>query len=97
MFEVEVTPEAEDDLASFEKFEQVLIFKSLVQLGEQPDVEVRNRKRLKPNDLSQWELRLGRYRIFYDLDVEAHLVRVKAIGWKRHNRLYIRGKEYNDL
>jgi len=39
-------------------------------------------------------LRVGTYRIFYDVEEERATVRVKAIGWKEHNRLFIRGKEY---
>ena len=37
---------------------------------------------------------MGTYRIFYDIEKEHATVRVKAIGWKEHNRLFIRGKEY---
>ncbi len=49
---------------------------------------------MRPNDLSRWALRVGKYRIFYDVEEEPGLVRVKAVGWKEHNRLFIRGKEY---
>ena len=41
-----------------------------------------------------WELRIGRYRLFYDVDTVLQLVLVKAVGWKDHNMLYLRGKEY---
>lgn len=37
---------------------------------------------------------MGIYRIFYDVAEEHATVYVKAIGWKEHNRLFIRGKEY---
>lgn len=63
------------------------------QLIHSPRSVTRNRKPLRENDLSQWEMRVRHYRIFYDLPGE-QTVLVKAVGWKEHNALYIRGKEY---
>jgi mRNA interferase RelE/StbE len=40
--------------------------------------------------LAPWELRLGKYRVFYEV-VEGSKVRVVAIGHKEHNDLFIRG------
>ncbi len=60
----------------------------------EPSLETRNRKVLDPNLLAAWELRIGRYRVFYDVDAVITLVLVKAVGWKEHNTLYIRGKAY---
>lgn len=57
-------------------------------------METRHRKVLNPNPLAMWGLRIGRYHVFYDLDTIAQSVLVKAIGWKEHNTLYIRGREY---
>jgi hypothetical protein len=56
--------------------------------------ETRNRKPLRPNDLSSWELRVDVNRVFYDVDKDAAKVIIKAVGWKEHNKLFIRGKEY---
>jgi mRNA-degrading endonuclease RelE of RelBE toxin-antitoxin system len=64
------------------------------QLIYEPHLETRNRKLLESNPLGAWELRIGRYRVFYDVDTVARLVLVKAVGWKEHNILYIRGKAY---
>ena len=49
------------------------------------------RKPLEPNQLGSWELRIDRYRVFYD--VENDTVYVTAVGYKEHNDLYIRGKK----
>jgi mRNA-degrading endonuclease RelE of RelBE toxin-antitoxin system len=44
--------------------------------------------------LAQWELRVGDFRVLYDV-VESELqVRVVAIGWKEHDHLIIGGLEY---
>ena len=47
-----------------------------------------------PNDLSIWEMRVGEFRVFYDVDEERQEVLIKAVGWKKHNKLFIRGKEH---
>lgn len=94
-YTIEYTASAEGDLASFRKFEQVLILDAVDQnLLHTPHVETRNRKVLDPNPLAMWELRIGRYRVFYDLDTTTRSVLVKAVGWKERNTLYIRGREY---
>jgi mRNA-degrading endonuclease RelE of RelBE toxin-antitoxin system len=94
-FALELMASARDDLRFFQKFEQQLILDAIeLQLYNEPLTPTRNRKLLRPNHLAEWELRVDRYRIFYDVDRNKHLVSVKAIGWKEHNKLFIRGKEY---
>jgi len=94
-YTIDYTASAEGDIAYFRTYEQVLIVDAIDhQLTHEPGLETRNRKALDPNMLAVWELRIGRYRVFYDVDAVARLVLVKAVGWKEHNTLYIRGKEY---
>jgi mRNA-degrading endonuclease RelE of RelBE toxin-antitoxin system len=62
------------------------------QLSHEPLIETRNRKRLRPNPLAPWELRVGNIRVFYDVD-EPGIVTVVAIGLKDGNRLYLEGEE----
>lgn len=63
------------------------------QLSYEPGVETRNRKRLRPNPLAPWELRIGALRVFYDTYEEASCVRIVAMGRKRGNKLVIAGEE----
>ncbi len=49
---------------------------------------------MEPNTLAEWELRIGVYRVFYDVDPAASQVKVKAVGYKEHNVLHLRGKEF---
>lgn len=94
MFRIEITEEASEDLRCLKKFEQRLILEAIeLQLAAEPLFETRHRKPLRPNELSTWELRIGAFRVFYDVEPASRLVRVKAVGWKEHNRLLIRGKE----
>lgn len=95
MFEIKFTPEAVEDLRWFRKAERRRILAELEsQLSCEPAVETRNRKRLRPNKLAQWELRIKRFRVFYDVDIENQLIKVEAAGYKRGSRLFIHGKEY---
>src|SRR4051812_5138370 len=95
MLEIELSDTALIDMGSLKKNEQVLILDTLeVSLLHEPLSETRQRKPLRPNPLAQWELRIDRFRIFYDVDCEAGVVLIKAVGWEEHNVLFIRGKEY---
>ena len=95
MFEIEYTLEAIDDLKSFRKSEQRSIFDQITeQLSYEPMTDTRNRKKLRPNDVSEYELRISKFRVFYDVDEEAKTVKIEAVGYKEGNRLFIRGKEY---
>ena len=95
-FTVEVTESALDDLDYLKKAEQNLVLDAIEeQLTATPLTPTRNRKPLRSNDLSQWELRVTSFRVFYDVDEEASKVIVRAVGWKEHNKLFIRGQEYS--
>lgn len=94
-YTIDYTASAEGDLAVFKSYEQRLIVDAIdQQLLYEPERETRNRKLLDPNPLAVWELRIGRYRVFYDLDTTIQFVLIKAVGWKDHNTLYLRGKAY---
>src|SRR5437588_723704 len=68
------------------------------QLRFEPDTETTNRKLLRqPAPFgATWELRFGtdnRFRVLYDIDEEARLVQILAIGEKKKERLVIGGQE----
>ena len=95
-FDIVFTPEALEDLRLFRKGERTRIIEALEdQLSHEPNRETRNRKRLRPNQTAEWVLRVDRFRVFYDIEELAHLVRVEAIGHKRGGRLFIHGEEYH--
>ncbi|RUT03646.1 hypothetical protein DSM106972_052850 [Dulcicalothrix desertica PCC 7102] len=94
MFELDFTESAIGDLRYLKKTEQNLILDSLEeQLTQEPLNVTKNRKPLRSNDISAWELRVDKYRVFYDVNVEDNLVIIKAVGCQEHNQLFIRGKE----
>ncbi|MBI3894740.1 MAG: type II toxin-antitoxin system RelE/ParE family toxin [Acidobacteria bacterium] len=95
MFKITFTPEAIEDLRWFKKAERRRILAELEsRLSSEPAVETRNRKRLRPNRLAEWELRVDRFRVFFDTDQENQLIKVEAVGYKRGSCLYIQDREY---
>jgi mRNA-degrading endonuclease RelE of RelBE toxin-antitoxin system len=95
MYEIVYTLEAIGDLKAFRKSEQQLIVDQIAeQLSNEPRRETRNRKQLRPNNVSAFELRITKFRVFYDVDDDRKLVKIGAIGHKEGSRLFVRGKEY---
>ncbi len=95
MFEIGLTPEASEDLDSVKSYDKKRILNAIhQQLPHQALDEARNRKRLRPNPLAEWELRVGNFRVFYNVDEENNKVKVLAVGYKEGNQLYVHGEEY---
>jgi dihydroorotase len=92
-FEIKLTAEGADDLRGFRKHEQQRIVSEMgAQLIFPPKEPTRNCKKLGPNKLAEWELRIGDIRVFFDVDDEGKVVKIEAIGRKKGNRLTVRGK-----
>lgn len=91
-FNVIIKPSAEGDIQYYRANEQRVIIEGIkTHLREQPSIEGRRKKPLRPNQIAPWELRIDIYRVFYELDDTT--VFILAVGHKVHNKLYIRGKE----
>ena len=90
-FIVRLTDSAIEDLDYFKKTERKIISDGIaLYLKHEANVETRRRKPLLPNPISEWELRVRDYRVFYDF--EGDMVKVVAVGHKEHNELFIRGR-----
>jgi len=95
-FAIHFTKTAAGHIRAYRKFEQRIILDGIeAQLEHEPTTETRNKKRLGDNELSDWELRIQDFRVFYDVIAEEDCcaVKVKAVGHKEHNKLCIAGKE----
>ena len=94
-YEIELTHEADRHLAGLSARERATVLESLEKrLAYDPTVETRNRKPLRPNPVAPWELRIGRLRVYFDVEQEPrHVVRVQAVGIKDGNRVWIGGEE----
>jgi mRNA-degrading endonuclease RelE of RelBE toxin-antitoxin system len=68
-------------------------------LSSEPEKETRNRKPLEVPAVygAQWELRFGarnRFRVFYEVEWEARIVTILAIGVKERTVLHIGQEEF---
>jgi mRNA-degrading endonuclease RelE of RelBE toxin-antitoxin system len=93
-YQIEVSEDARADLSYYSAFERKIITSEIrVQLAHQPQVETKNRKPLRDNPIASWELRVGKYRVFYEVAETVRIVAIVAVGHKEHDILMVRDKE----
>jgi len=93
-YHIEITEESKNDFSYYSVFERKLLVSEIRgQLTYEPKVETKNRKPLRENPVASWELRVGKYRVFYEVNENTQTVTIVAIGHKEHSALMIRGKE----
>ena len=86
------------DLRWFGKLDGRLLLDELERrLSSDPTAETRNLKTLRPNPVAQRELRLyGKYRVLFNVDIDAEEVVVVLVGEKRGDALVVQGKEFTE-
>ena len=101
MYEVKYAEDVSKDLKELTAFKRKEILDRIhEELLNEPTRETRNKKVLADVE-PPWpfkdplrELRVGDYRVFYDVDSASQEVHVLAVGVKDRNRLSIGGEEY---
>ncbi len=94
-YAINIADEAASHLGGLTRYAQRIVLDGIeLHLRHQPTQETRRVKRMRPNPVATWELRLGDYRILYDVAEEERTVNVLVVGEKRGNQLYVLGKEY---
>jgi hypothetical protein len=90
---IEYSPEAEEHLQRLTVRQRKIVFDTVDrQLLNQPNVETKNRKPMRPNPVAPWELRMGAC-AYYDVEEHpASKVVVAAVGVKERNRVRIGGE-----
>jgi mRNA-degrading endonuclease RelE of RelBE toxin-antitoxin system len=74
-YRIDVTEEAKIDFSHYTAFERKLVVSEVrEQLTHEPLVETKNRKSLRDNPIASWELRIGKYRVFYEVNEPAQMV-----------------------
>src|SRR5262249_26012161 len=88
-YAVEIVPSALDELRAIDAFHRQRIVQAIdEQLPYQPTVSTRNRKPLQGADASfqfeppLWELRVGDFRVFYDVNEAEQRVSIRAVREK---------------
>ena len=94
-YRIEYSPDAEDHLRGLSVREQRNLVDAVdEQLADQPTVETRNRKPMRPNPIAPWELRAAHLRIYDEVREEPEpVVVVLAVGVKDRNVVRIGGEE----
>ena len=94
-FALEYSRDAVVHLEMLSKRDQQRIVDQIeLHLAHQPTLATRNRKKLRPNVLADWELRVGELRVYYVVrESPTALVSIVAIGKKVGNRVFIGGVE----
>jgi mRNA-degrading endonuclease RelE of RelBE toxin-antitoxin system len=95
LFEIQFSEDATQQLRRLPSRDRKTILDAVEkQLTHQPTRQTRNRKPMRSNTLATWELRIGKLRVYYDVETQpGSVVRVQAIGIKLRDRVYINGKE----
>ena len=95
MFTVVLSPDAMDHLAALTARQRRIILDAIeVHLTHDPTAVTRRRKPLRPNPLASWELRVGQYRVYYQVGIDDEAtVTIVAVGVKIRNRILIGGTE----
>lgn len=94
-YAIQFTASAREQIKSLSARQRATVIEAIErELTHQPRQETRNRKRLRPNPLAPWELRLGGLRVFYDVTQgRDSRVNILAVGLKQGNRLIVAGKD----
>ena len=94
-YSIAYSPEAAEHLRGLTARQRTTVMDAVdEQLAQQPGVETKNRKPMRPNPFAPWELRVGNMRVYYDIEEgDAPTVTVLAVGIKRRNRIFIGGEE----
>lgn len=94
-YRIEYGPETEKHFEQLTAHDCARVLEMVTrQLLYQPTVETLSRKRMRPNPLAPWELRIGELRVYFSVEQPERVVKIRAVGIKKQgNRLFIGGEE----
>lgn len=95
-YDIELSRAAEghlDDLSAYDR--KVVIDAMEKHLSYQPMKPTRNRKQMRSNPMATWELRIGKFRVLYNVVEDQVIVVVVALAVKEGNKFIIGGEEYD--
>ena len=93
---IEFSEDAERHLDQLRAYDRSIVIAAIKeQLRHEPAVPTRHRVRLRDTPLASWELRVGDFRIFYNVEEERVTVLIVAVGEKDRNIVRIEGREFS--
>ena len=94
MYQITITQEAENQLRSLTAREQRIVEAGVMsRLPHDPTTPTRAIKRLRPNPFAEYELRVGDFRVLYN--VEGSEVVLLVVGRKSGNKSIVEGDEFD--
>jgi mRNA-degrading endonuclease RelE of RelBE toxin-antitoxin system len=94
-FRISITREAESQWQTLSAREQRIVEAAVVsRLRDRPMTPTRAVRRLRPNPVAGFELRVGDFRILYDVEGEEVILHI--IGRKVRNTLIVAGEEFHE-
>jgi mRNA-degrading endonuclease RelE of RelBE toxin-antitoxin system len=94
MYQIQYSQDAVQDLKFFRKSDQQRILEGIEQqLRYEPTIETRNRKPMRANPVAEWELRLGAFRVLYNVEETVSIVDVQRVAEKQGNAFFFRGSQ----
>jgi mRNA-degrading endonuclease RelE of RelBE toxin-antitoxin system len=93
-YEIEFAAEVERHMRAMTARQRTAIYDGIERhLLNQPAMETRNRKPMRPNPLAAWELRLGELRLYYRVvETPKKIVQIAAVGVKKREQIWIGGE-----
>lgn len=90
-FDITLSPTALEQLTRLTARDRRIVLDEIeAQLKHEPTTITRQRKPLRPNPLASWELRVGKFRVYYQVEQdERDIVFVIAVGKKIRNQVVI--------
>ena len=92
-FQIDVAEDAAAEIVALPAFIRKQVVEAIeAQLSHQPNVPTRNRKLLRglvppwEHLAATWEIRVGEYRVFYDVDEAAAVVHIRTVRHKPPHR-----------
>jgi mRNA-degrading endonuclease RelE of RelBE toxin-antitoxin system len=94
-FQIAITQQAKSQLRGFQAREQRVIEVGIkTHLCDRPAEPSHAIKTLRPNPFATHELRLGDFRVLYNVDNDDSKVVILLVGRKVGNALIVEGKEF---
>jgi mRNA-degrading endonuclease RelE of RelBE toxin-antitoxin system len=93
-YRITITADAETQLQALPVRDQRILEAAIrVRLQDLPTTPTRAIKRLRPNPLAEFELRVGDFRVLYNVEVTEVVLLV--VGRKVGNKLIVAGEEFH--
>lgn len=95
-YRISITAVALPQLRSLSARDQRIVEAAVAaRLAEQPSLETNAVRRLRPNPLAEFELRVQHFRVLYNIDVANQEVVLVLVGVKVGNKLIVAGEEFH--